>query len=264
MIRRFLVSSCAFLLIAAPLLADEQVRQVQEELRKRNLYFGEIDGQPTSELAGALKRYQARKGFAATGQVDDETAASLHVVVQMASATKQNWPDLPVLRSDVAREISEAQRTALANSAEENPDLSPSPMPPAESPAPSDNLTPARVNQFVEDYLRDGETENVAAQLRYYTFPVTYFDHGPVDESFVTRDTRNYLKRWPERKYMLTAPITFAASGKESETLIEFTIAFSVHNKNHSASGRTRNVWTIRTVDNDLKIVSIREQHLRE
>lgn len=119
MIRRCLVSSFAFLLIAAPLLADEQVRQVQEELRKRNLYFGEIDGRPTSELVGALKRYQARKGFAATGQVDDETAASLHVVVQMASATKQNWPDLPVLRSDVAREIPETQKIALANTAEE-------------------------------------------------------------------------------------------------------------------------------------------------
>lgn len=264
MLPRILFSVLVLLVVTAPLRADEQVRQVQEELRKRNLYFGDIDGRPTPELVGALKRYQARKGFQLTGQVDPDTAASLHIVAQMASATKKNWPDEPILRSDAAREIPAAQQVALQQAAEEDPDASPSPFPPAESPAPSENLTPARVNKLVEDYLREGETDNVAAQVGYYSFPVTYFDHGTVDESFVTRDTRNYVKRWPERKYMLTDPVTFVSSGKEGETLVEFTIAFDVRNKSHVASGRTRNVWTVRGTDDDLKIIAIREQRLRE
>ena len=36
--------------------------QVQEELRKRHLFFRDIDGRPSLEYAIALKRYQARQG----------------------------------------------------------------------------------------------------------------------------------------------------------------------------------------------------------
>lgn len=264
MLPRILLSAILMFALIAPSFADEQVRQVQEELRKRNLYFGDIDGRPTPELVGALKRYQTRKGFQLTGQVDAETAASLHVGAQMSTATKENWPDEPILRSDAARAIPVDQQVALVKAAEENPDAAASPFPPAESPAPSENLTPAQVNKLVDDYLREGEGDDVAAQVRYYSFPVTYFDHGTVDETFVTNDTRNYLKRWPERKYMLTSPVTFVSSGKEGETLVEFTIAFDVHNKSHVASGKTRNSWTIRKTNDDLKIVAIREQRLRD
>ena len=35
--------------------ADETTRQIQEELRKRNLYFGNIDGQSSPVLIDALK-----------------------------------------------------------------------------------------------------------------------------------------------------------------------------------------------------------------
>lgn len=245
--------------------ADEKVRQVQEELRKRNLYFGNVDGQVSPELAGALKRYQARKGFQVTGTVDEETSLSLHVPVStVANKSPQTWPDTPVLRSDAARALSESQRLALEKEAELNPDPSPPPAPPAESPAPAQNLTPDRVKKFVEDYLRDAETQDVSAQVKYYAFPVQYFDHGPVEQGFVTKDTSNYVKRWPERKYVLDGPVNFFASGKESETIVEFPITFTVRNKKHTASGRTRNFWTIRPEGEDLKIVAIREQRLRE
>ena len=77
---RFLTSLLLVLLLLPNLArADETVRQVQEELRKRNLYFGNIDGKTSAVLSDALKRYQARKGFAVTGKVDSDTATSLHV-----------------------------------------------------------------------------------------------------------------------------------------------------------------------------------------
>ncbi|MEN3370860.1 MAG: hypothetical protein V7609_3003 [Verrucomicrobiota bacterium] len=246
--------------------ADERIRQVQEELRKRNLYFGNVDGQVSAELAGALKRYQARKGFEITGMVDETTSSSLHIPAPTAVAAKspQTWPDMPVLRSDAARALSEAQRTALEKEAELNPDPSPSPAPPAESPPPSQDLAPDRVKKFVEDYLRDAETQDVPAQVKYYAFPVQYFDHGAVEQAFVSKDTRNYVKRWPDRKYVLAGPVNFFASGKESETTVEFPITFTVRNKKHAVSGRTQNFWTVRPEGEDLKIVAIREQRLRE
>src|SRR5438876_9448411 len=101
---RAIVCLC-FLLIGttAPLRAGEKVRQVQEELRKRNLYFGNVDGQESPELTAALKRYQTRKGFEVTGTADEETSASLHIETSVISSNQQSLPDTPVLRSDTAR-----------------------------------------------------------------------------------------------------------------------------------------------------------------
>ena len=45
----------------ASLRADDTTRQVQEELRKRNLYFGDVDGCRSPQLIAAVRRYQERK-----------------------------------------------------------------------------------------------------------------------------------------------------------------------------------------------------------
>ena len=257
------------LLISFPSLAraDDTIRQVQEELRKRNLYFGNIDGQTNANLANALKRYQARKGFPVTGTVDRDTATSLHIRIATVAAA-EILPDVPVLKSDTASALPESQQLALQREAEEKPDLTPTPPPPAESPAPGQDLTPDQVNKFVQDYLRDAETPDVARQVNYYAFPVRYFDHGSVSQEFVTRDTSNYVKRWPERKYTLASPVTFFAADNDKETNIEFTIAFtlksSARSTRNKAAGRTRNWWTLQRNSNELKIVAIKEARIRE
>jgi hypothetical protein len=257
---------CVVISISSFARADETVRQVQEELRKRNLYFGNIDGQTSPVLIDALKRYQTRKGFAVTGKVDPDTATSLHIQTTTVASTA--LPDVPVLKSDTASALPESQRLALQKEAEESPDLSPSPLAPAESPAPGQDLTPERVNKFVQDYLRDAESDDVAAQVKYYAFPVRYFDHGAVSEQFVTKDTSGYVKRWPQRKYTLTGPVNFFASGKEGETEVEFTIGFELQSParktKNRAIGHTKNWWTIQGNGDDLKIVAIREARLRE
>jgi len=248
--------------------ADETVRQVQEELRKRNLFFGNIDGKISPALTDALKRYQTRKGFTVSGAVDNDTATSLHVrtTTTVGAAT---LPDVPVLKSDTESALPESQRLALLREAEERgDDLSPTPPPPAESPAASQDLTPDRVNKFVQDYLRDAEGPSVPAQVKYYSFPVRYFDHGSVTEQFVTKDTSDYVKRWPERKYTITGPVHFFASGKEGETDVEFTISFELRSParatKNRAVGRTKNWWTVRLEGEEMKIVTIREERLRE
>ncbi|HEV3408929.1 MAG TPA: peptidoglycan-binding domain-containing protein [Chthoniobacterales bacterium] len=265
-IMRWLGLFLVLFLLATPLRADEQVRQVQEELRKRNLYFGDIDGQVTPELSNALKRYQVRKGFAVTGTINRETATSLNVQPEFAASrpAASPLPDVPVLRSDTARELPQEQRVALEQQAQENPEPPPSPPPPAEQPPPSPQLNRERVRALVEQYLRDSETFDVPAQTRYFTYPVEYFDHGSVGAEFVEKDVRNYVKRWPERRYTLEEPIAIAASAREGEAMVAFPITFEVRNKKHTARGRTQNFWTLRAEGDDLKIVAIREQRLRE
>lgn len=250
---RILACLCV-LLVAAPgiLRADETVRQVQEELRKRNLYFGNIDGESTPEVISSLKRYQKRKGFAVTGTVDADTAASLHI--QFSASSLQAQPTAALSQVQPAAALTQKEPPAL--------DLPADPEPPAESPAPSQDISQDRVDKFVEAYLRDGETNDVFLQAWFYQYPVEYFHHGRQDQKFVVQDIRYHVKDWPERKYTLLAPPTFIASGKEGEIIVEFSIAYDRRNKKRIASGKAKYTWTVRAEGDDLRIFSIREQLL--
>lgn len=253
---------CAF---AGSVCAAEPVRRAQEELRRRNLFFGDVDGRDSPSFEAALRLYQAHKGFEPNGKLDPLTARSLGAETgETADVARTKWPDVPVLKSDAARELSPEAQAALAQKAVSDFAAEPSPERPAESPTGTQNLDPQKVTSFVEDYLRENETNDLAAQLKYYHFPVEYFDHGKVDEAFVAKDNRNYMRRWPDRHYRLEALVKFAAGGKEGETVVQFPISFQVRSGQRAAKGKTRNFWTIKSEGDRLKIVSIREQHLRE
>ncbi|MGI8431887.1 MAG: peptidoglycan-binding domain-containing protein [Chthoniobacterales bacterium] len=258
----FFLMLCAF---AGRVFAAEPVRRAQEELRRRNLFFGDVDGQETPGLAAALRLYQSHKGFAPSGRLDPLTARSLGIETGDAvDVTVTKWPDVPVLKSDAARELPPATQAAIEKQAVKNLAVEPLPEEPAESPSGAQNLDPQKVTTFVENYLRDNEANELALQLRYYSFPVDYFDHGKVGEGFVAKDNRNYMRRWPIRHYQMEAPVKFAAGAKEGETIVEFPISFEVRGGSRAARGKTRNIWTIKPDGGELKIVAIQEQHLRE
>lgn len=249
-----LLACFLLLLIAAPgtLRADETVRHVQEELRKRNLYFGNIDGESTPEVISSLKRYQKRKGFAVTGTIDPATAASLNV--QVTASSLQAEPTVALSQVQSTAGITEKEPPVL--------DLPADPEPPAESPAPSQDITQDRVNKFVETYLRDGETNDVFLQAWFYQYPVQYFHYGLKDQKFVVQDIGYHVKDWPERKYTLLAPPTFITSGKEGEMIVAFSIAYNRRDKKRTTSGKAKYTWTVRTEGDDWRIVSISEQLL--
>jgi hypothetical protein len=253
-------------LTAQHLWADEPVRRVQEELRRRNLFFGEVDGKITPALVAAVRVYQMHKGFSPTGKIDETTARSLNVETGQPNAgeAEEKWPNVPVLKSDTARELSPEKQAALEQAAVANINATPGPDIPAEGPGSAQNLNPQQVTKFVQDYLRDAETNELAPQLRYYTFPVDYFSHGRVDEKFVARDNLAYMRRWPERRYQLSGPLKFAAGPREGETMVEFPITFRVHGEKREAAGKTRNFWTLKPGETGLKISAIREEHVRE
>ncbi len=241
------------------------MRQVQEELRRRNLYFGDIDGQDSPNVANALKRYQARKGFAATGALDAETARSLDLEVErVLPVAAAVLPDVPVLKSDNARALPEPEQQLLAAQAEAALDASPSPAPPAEEPPPLENVSAEQMQSYVRQYLRDSESDDLAAQVKYFAYPVEYFDHGAVAAEFVERDVRRYLQRWPRRKYELLTPPTLTMAGRTGETAVRFTLRFEVEGNGRRAAGRTENFWIVRPEGNGLRIVAIRERRLRE
>ncbi len=72
-----LLSIVFHLYLMEAVFADEQVRKVQEELRKRHLFYGAITGEVSPAFTVAISAYQQRKGFNPSGQLDLETCASL-------------------------------------------------------------------------------------------------------------------------------------------------------------------------------------------
>jgi hypothetical protein len=265
--RRAVVTIALLGLSAMTLFGDEAIRRAQEELRKRNLYFGDINGQTNAELTEALKRYQERKGFNATGQLDEETASSLKIQIAAArNSPEQSWPDEPVLKSDMARSTPEPeQRTLQAAQPETSATATVTPPPPAqEQPSKADQREAERLSDFIRDYLRDAEGGDIDAQIYYYEFPVAYFDHGRVNRDFVWKDTAGYCKRWPQRKYMLLGPVKFSPSTTGDKFQAEFTIAFRVADGKHVVTGKTRNFWTIHSDKKNFKILAINEQRLHD
>jgi peptidoglycan hydrolase-like protein with peptidoglycan-binding domain len=74
------------ILLPDEIFADEQVRRVQEELRKRHLFYANPNGEKGPALSIAVRRYQQKKGFPATGVIDSVTLASLGISSATPSA----------------------------------------------------------------------------------------------------------------------------------------------------------------------------------
>lgn len=105
-----------------PVLADGQVRKVQNELRKRHLFFGAQDGEHTPALTLAIRRYQEKKGFPPTGVLDSDTLASLgfrqrapppdgHVVVITRHERELRGPNGELLPSSFALTAAQPENT---------------------------------------------------------------------------------------------------------------------------------------------------------
>ncbi len=251
------------LVLVPRLLADDQTRQVQEELRKRHLYFGDINGLPNTELESALKRYQARKGFAVTGRIDGDTASSLGIAATLTEvASNPPLPNEPILRNDFARELSPEQRQQLEEQRQHDDDaFGNNPPPPAESPPPVDELTRQRVTQLVQDYLRAGESNDPAAQSTYYAFPLDYMHDGLQTAAYVERDASRQIRKWPRRKFMLSGPVTCVASPRDGELIVDFNYAYEEVG-DRTARGQVHQQWRVRADGDGLKITKIDEHRL--
>jgi peptidoglycan hydrolase-like protein with peptidoglycan-binding domain len=91
--RASLLSIVFQLFLITAIFADEEVRNVQKELRKRHLFHGDSTGEISPALTAAIRRYQQVKGFPPTGVIDWETSASLGVAGQSVAATTPSVVD---------------------------------------------------------------------------------------------------------------------------------------------------------------------------
>jgi peptidoglycan hydrolase-like protein with peptidoglycan-binding domain len=228
-------------------LADEETRQVQEELRKRHLFFKDIDGRPSLEYALAIKRYQQRMGFAQTGVADDFTLYSLGIGEPAPPAEgATNLPDIPVLKSDAS--VPETKST--------------SPPVPANSEKAGD-VAKAEIRNFLRRYLDACQSPRPDDELAFYADKVEYYDHGVVEKSYIRNELAVYDQRWPSRKYTLGDSLRVARVG--NNTVVRVRVSFEVANneRNRRASGRTDNTINLSKRGDSLQILSIKEARVR-
>jgi hypothetical protein len=278
-----------FILCPGVLRAQDDVRSVQEELRRRGLYFGDVNGRESAELQEATKRYQKRKGFTATGKPDRETLKSLGLVPRSPNEPAPQelaWPAEPVLPSDekidpvaIAKSLSEETGIAPAavvskNSAQRRAASARTKTPNSNSPAPtaimdekrpanSPNIAPEGLTRFVSDYFAAMSSNDIKRQLKFYADNVDYYRNGKIDRRIVEQTLRRYQARWPNRRYTMGTSIRYSPINTRGEIVMTFPVTFTLKDGRRTVKGSTDNRLAISAATLDPRIASISEQRIR-
>jgi peptidoglycan hydrolase-like protein with peptidoglycan-binding domain len=237
-----LAASCA--------LASETTRAVQEELRRRHLFYGDIDGRETPNLIEALRRYQERKGFPPTGVADEATLRSMGVH-DGGMDEPAALPDAPILRSD---------RGISLGAQEPGPPVAAAPQPGATA-APEPSAEEMRT--FVRRYLDACKSRNIDDELAFYADRVDYFHHGTVDKNYIRKELDGYVQQWPARIYTVGEKI--AVEQKGDKTVVRCRVNFGLENPGRSrrASGQTDSTFTLARRADGWEIVGHQEERVR-
>ncbi|HEX8679891.1 MAG TPA: peptidoglycan-binding domain-containing protein [Chthoniobacterales bacterium] len=276
---------------AGALRAQEDLRSVQEELRRRDLYFGDVNGRDSSELQEATRRYQQRKGFAATGRPDRETLKSLGLVPRSPDEPAPQelaWPNEPVLPSDekidpvavasalneetgvppaavvskkmAAEATSPSARRAAADAAGS---AAAPPVDRQQKPKNSPVITPPELARFASDYFAATSSNDVKRQLKFYADNVKYYRNGTIDRRIVEQSLRRYHARWPSRRYTMGSSVSYSRINPKGEIMLTFPVSFTLRNGQRTVRGQTSNQLWISSATVDPRITAISEQRIR-
>lgn len=220
---------------------------MQEELRKRHLFFRDIDGLQGPEYSMALKRYQQRQGFAQTGVADEITLYSLGIGEAAPPAEgARDLPDVPVLKSDAALHEPRPTRAPVPTNAQN-----------------ASAVAKAEIRNFLRRYFDACQSPSPDDELGFYAERVEYFDHGVVDKAYIRNELAVYDQRWPGRKYILGDSLRVVRTGNNTiaKVRVEFDVANPEHNR--KANGRTDDTLNLARRGDSLEIVSIKEARVR-
>ena len=262
----------------------DNVRAVQAKLHDSGLYFGEIDGAYSSELAAALGRYQIRNALPITGQLDVETSKALGVKPTVTSSspndqarTSEAWerlrksdeqfPGKTVWRvpSPSANETGITTETpprstsaATAAIASENEKPTPAlPVTAATSPAPG--FSAERLRDYVGAFVLAGLDPQVGAEAAFFADRVQYYNEGIKDREKIREDLQRYDSRWPGRKFWLAGDITVEPQ-TDKRVRVTFPLRYDLRNGATHASGKINKTLVLESTGDDLQIVAVNER----
>lgn len=279
----------------ASVYGNEDTRSTQEELRRRNIYFGDVDGRSSPELEQALKHYQKRKGLAVTGQNDHDTLRSLGLAVRAPNEPPPKdlvLPDEPVLKSDVRINVKAEAKEIAVDSGVSPASVAPEAIASGEprqgrrgarrtqpqetqrfvatkgASGSRDKVTqttqfPGGVGAYVSRYLHAVSRNRLQDELHFYADRVNYLGNGWVDRRIIEHTLGKYYARWPDRRYGRIERMSAQSIPSRGVVVVRFRAAFQLGNGKTKARGTTDNEIVINAATQDPRIISIKETRVR-
>ncbi len=109
-------------LLLAPVIANDQVRDVQGVLKSQGFFYGEVTGAENPETGAAIRRFQIRSGITVSGKLNADTLAALGLGEKKpvgvapqpgpAPAPRAAQPTAPVPAAQVQKQVNPAQAVA--------------------------------------------------------------------------------------------------------------------------------------------------------
>jgi peptidoglycan hydrolase-like protein with peptidoglycan-binding domain len=287
--KRFVFAVAIGVSVVGFVLADDNVRAVQEKLRDGGFYSGEIDGAYSSQLDAALTRYQIRNGLPITGQLDVETSKALGA----KAAVTTTAPD-SAQSSETWRQLRKGERQTLAKTntretssptADQSRQSSPaataaatiqSETPPVGSPLQENataaqasaatsnnssalNLTKDRLRDYVGAFVLAGLDPRVGAEADFFADRVQYYDQGVMSREQIREDLKQYAARWPERRFWFAGDIRIAPQNG-NRVRVTFPLQYELRNGAKHSSGRIDKTLVLELVGDDQQIVAVNER----
>jgi len=92
--KRIALLPLTLVLLGSAVFADDQLRNVQSELKSLGFYYGDVNGQTNTETTAAIRRYQIRNGLEVTGSLNKETLAAIGMGPAKGTAPKAPAPEI--------------------------------------------------------------------------------------------------------------------------------------------------------------------------
>jgi peptidoglycan hydrolase-like protein with peptidoglycan-binding domain len=250
--------------------AEENVRAVQTKLHESGLYFGEIDGAYSIELAAAIGRYQIRNGLPITGQLDEETSKALGAkpaVTTTANDRAKSSETWRRLRAGQPQTLTTAPTTSSPrNETPETTTTTPfNETKPSAPPAAAQNTASSaadnnaeRLRDYVGAFVLAGLDPHIGSETDFFADRVQYYDQGVFDREKVRKDLQRYAARWPDRRFWLDGDISIEPhNGKQVR--VTFPLRYELRNGNKHSSGKIKKTLVLQPTGEDFQIVAVNE-----
>jgi peptidoglycan hydrolase-like protein with peptidoglycan-binding domain len=254
--------------------AEKNVRAVQEKLREGGLYFGEIDGTYSSELAAAIGRYQIRNGLPITGQLDEETSKALGAnpaattTASDRAKSSETWRRLRTgerqtpNNAGVTPSLGVEPSQARVASAQSSPGSSDATIQPETQPSTehsTTNISTERLRDYVGAFVLAGLDPQVGSETDFFAERVQYYDDGVIGREKIRKDLQRYAARWPDRRFWLDGDIT-AEPQNGNRVRVTFPLRYELRKGGKQSSGKINKTLVLEPVGEDLQIVSVNER----
>jgi peptidoglycan hydrolase-like protein with peptidoglycan-binding domain len=263
--------------------ADTNVRMVQQKLREAGLYFGEIDGAYSSELAAAIGRYQIRNGLPITGQLDEETSKALGAkpaVTTTASDRAKSAETWRRLRTGQRQTLTSAPATSSPRSETPGTDteIPPRSAPAATTPIASDDAKPSaqpataqettssvtgismeQLRDYVGAFVLAGLDPHVGSETDFFADRVEYYDEGVIGREKIRNDLKRYAARWPDRRFWLDGEIKVEPQNG-NRVRVTFPLRYDLRNGSKHSSGKIDKTLVLEPTGDDFEIVAVNER----